>query len=77
MAPILSDEELALDPYALLGVTPDATEKQISTAYRQQSLKCHPDRVSALSCGLRVTDLVGLSDLFAHTQNPDNPDAGM
>lgn len=47
MAPLLSEEELALgDPYEVLGVPVDATEKQIRSAYRSLSLRCHPDRVS-------------------------------
>ncbi|EJD49738.1 DnaJ-domain-containing protein [Auricularia subglabra TFB-10046 SS5] len=32
------------NPYELLGIEPDATEQQIKTAYRQRSLKVHPDR---------------------------------
>jgi DnaJ-class molecular chaperone len=34
------------DPYMILGVPVDATDKQIKSAYRQLSLKSHPDRVS-------------------------------
>jgi tetratricopeptide (TPR) repeat protein len=33
-----------VDHYAVLGVTTDATEKQIKTAYRMRSLKFHPDK---------------------------------
>ncbi|PCH39432.1 DnaJ-domain-containing protein [Wolfiporia cocos MD-104 SS10] len=32
------------NPYDLLGVTLEATEQEIRTAYRQRSLKVHPDR---------------------------------
>jgi len=32
------------DHYVVLGVTVDATEKQIQQAYRMRSLKYHPDR---------------------------------
>ena len=32
------------DHYVVLGVTADATEKQIQQAYRMRSLKFHPDR---------------------------------
>jgi tetratricopeptide (TPR) repeat protein len=35
------------DHYVVLGVTCDATEKQIKSAYRMRSLKHHPDRVGA------------------------------
>jgi hypothetical protein len=33
-----------VDHYAVLGVTTDATEKQLKTAYRMKSLKFHPDK---------------------------------
>lgn len=33
-----------VDHYAVLGVSTDATEKQLKTAYRMRSLKFHPDR---------------------------------
>jgi preprotein translocase subunit Sec63 len=54
MAPLLSEEEIALgDPYEILGVPVDATEKQIQSAYRKLSIKSHPDRVSSF----RIFDL--------------------
>jgi preprotein translocase subunit Sec63 len=34
------------DPFEILGVTHGATEKDIKRAYRQLSLKFHPDKVS-------------------------------
>ncbi|KAL3235057.1 Protein translocation protein SEC63 [Nakaseomyces bracarensis] len=34
------------DPYALLGITESATEKDIKSAYRKLSLKFHPDKMS-------------------------------
>jgi DnaJ family protein C protein 17 len=48
MAPILSEEETAIDPYELLGIKVEATESEIKSTYRKLSLKCHPDRVSPL-----------------------------
>lgn len=50
MAPILEEEEAALDPYTLLGLDKTAagggiTEKMIKKAYRTMSLKYHPDKV--------------------------------
>ena len=35
------------NPYELLGLGLEATEAEIKTAYRQRSLKVHPDRVSS------------------------------
>ncbi|GIK06831.1 hypothetical protein Aspvir_002483 [Aspergillus viridinutans] len=34
-------------PNRILGVSPDATQQQIRTAYKRESLKSHPDRVPA------------------------------
>ncbi|KAL2864572.1 putative DnaJ chaperone (Caj1) [Aspergillus lucknowensis] len=33
------------DYYKLLGVSPDASQQEIRTAYKRESLKSHPDRV--------------------------------
>lgn len=38
------------NPYELLGVTLESTEAEIRKAYRQRSLKVHPDRVRSLIC---------------------------
>ena len=40
----MSSEE-DVNPYDVLGLTIEATEQEIKTAYRQRSLKVHPDRV--------------------------------
>ncbi len=32
------------DYYAVLGISPDASEQEIHHAYRQAALKFHPDR---------------------------------
>ncbi|XP_069773329.1 dnaJ homolog subfamily C member 17 isoform X2 [Narcine bancroftii] len=37
-------EILQIDLYSLLGVSEDATGKEIKKAYRQKALKCHPDK---------------------------------
>lgn len=37
--------EVEVNPYELLEVKLESTEQEIRTAYRQRSLKVHPDRV--------------------------------
>lgn len=56
--------------YDLLGITMEATEGEIRTAYRQRSLKVHPDRVSNLDIGLR-----DLANDSIDLQHPNNPQA--
>ena len=41
----MSTEE-EINPYELLDLKSEATDQEIRTAYRQRSLKVHPDRVS-------------------------------
>lgn len=45
----MSATEEDQNPYDLLGVTLESPEAEIRKAYRQRSLKVHPDRVSFLS----------------------------
>jgi hypothetical protein len=40
----IRDVAAMTDPYATLGITPDATPDEIRTAYRRASLAAHPDR---------------------------------
>ncbi|KDQ58510.1 hypothetical protein JAAARDRAFT_57434 [Jaapia argillacea MUCL 33604] len=40
----MPDTEIEIDPYELVGVASEATEAEIRKAYRQRSLKVHPDR---------------------------------
>lgn len=37
--------EEEVNPYELLNIKLDSTEQEVKTAYRQKSLKVHPDRV--------------------------------
>lgn len=46
---ILTEEERDIDPYEVLGLTFEASEKEVRKAYRKKSLKCHPDKVRSLS----------------------------
>ena len=47
----MSTTEEGPNPYELLELTSDATDADIRKAYRQKSLKVHPDRV----CGIFTT----------------------
>jgi DnaJ family protein C protein 17 len=47
MAPLLNEEESALDPYKILDLVLGATDKEITKAYRKRSLLWHPDKSSA------------------------------
>lgn len=47
LIPTMSTEE-EVDPYELIGIKLEATDQEIKTAYRQKSLKVHPDRVCRL-----------------------------
>lgn len=38
-------DEANIDPYLHLGLNPQATEKDIKSAYRKKSLILHPDKV--------------------------------
>ena len=58
MAPLMSEEEAALDPYALLGIEPAATEKEVKKAYRLKSLKYHPDKVGSFSIQLSLYNVL-------------------
>lgn len=32
-----------INPFEILGVSPDADDKEIKAAYRKKTLECHPD----------------------------------
>jgi DnaJ domain len=49
----LEDEE---NPYELLEINIDSTEQEIRTAYRQRSLKVHPDKVRRFLSSSPLTD---------------------
>jgi DnaJ like chaperone protein len=39
--------------YKVLGLSPDATDEEVKTAYRKLALKNHPDRVATLGEDVR------------------------
>jgi preprotein translocase subunit Sec63 len=54
----MSTTEEEINPYELIGITSEATDAEIKTAYRQRSLKVHPDRVCTLLLKLLYTELI-------------------
>ncbi|KKA30030.1 hypothetical protein TD95_001510 [Thielaviopsis punctulata] len=42
-----NEEPPAIDPYEVLGLSRDASDAQVKSAYRKAALKNHPDKVSA------------------------------
>jgi hypothetical protein len=68
----MMNTEVDVNPYQLLDVKIESTDQEIRTAYRQRSLKVHPDRVRIHLCASSVSsDILSLDP-----QNRDNPDAG-
>ena len=41
-------QDMAADPYAILGIKPGASSEEIHAAYREAAQKFHPDKVSHL-----------------------------
>lgn len=65
----MSTEE-ETNPYELLGITLEATEAEIRTAYRQRSLKVHPDRVSVHHMStVFIEDLIQGNELLESRQS--------
>jgi curved DNA-binding protein CbpA len=44
-------DEANIDPYLHLGLKPEASEKEIKSAYRKKSLVLHPDKVRSPPSG--------------------------
>ena len=74
----MSATEEEVNPYELLGLAIEASEQEIRTAYRQRSLKVHPDRVRIYLClsFQHVHGLNTLSNKVLPVKNRGNPDAG-
>lgn len=48
MRQVSSGDMKPFDPFEILEISSDATDKEIKKAYRQLSLKFHPDKVQGL-----------------------------
>ena len=61
-------ENCPQDAYKLLGVSKDATQQELNTAYHKRALKCHPDKNPDKNCPSMV-DINAAKDFL---NNPDN-----
>lgn len=55
---VMSTEGEEVNPYELLGIGFEANDGEIKTAYRQRSLKVHPDRVRSVFHCFTVIKLI-------------------
>ncbi|NOX33330.1 MAG: DnaJ domain-containing protein [Deltaproteobacteria bacterium] len=63
-----SSQKMPKTPYEVLGIKPDASKKEIQTAYRKAIKKYHPDKVSHL--GEEFSNLA--NEKFLEIQNAYN-----
>jgi hypothetical protein len=63
-----------VDPYAILGVSAMTGEKEVSSAYREQAKRWHPDRGGGEEAARRMAEINAAYDLlragFAHQVSP-------
>ncbi|ODN06282.1 hypothetical protein Ocin01_00433 [Orchesella cincta] len=57
-------EEVGKNFYEVIGVTPDATLKEIKKAYRTLSVKIHPDKSDAPDASEKFRQLVGIYEVL-------------
>jgi DnaJ-like protein len=66
-----------VDPYAILGVSAMAGEKEVSAAYREQAKRWHPDRGGGEEAARRMAEINAAYDLlragFSHQASPAPP----
>jgi molecular chaperone DnaJ len=53
-----------MDPYEALGLKRDATQEQITRAYRRIALQCHPDKDPSEKAHQRFLEISGAYDLL-------------
>jgi hypothetical protein len=57
------DEGVSADPFAVLGVAPDASAEEVATAYRRLAKRWHPDRAGAQAAA-RMAEINAAYDLL-------------
>jgi hypothetical protein len=66
-----------VDPYAILGVSAMAGEKEVSAAYREQAKRWHPDRGGGEEAARRMAEINAAYDLlrasFSHQASAPPP----
>jgi hypothetical protein len=55
---------MSADPFAVLGVTPDASVDEVAAAYRRLAKRWHPDRIGGESDAGRMADINAAYDLL-------------
>jgi hypothetical protein len=53
----------AMDPFAVLGVTPEASAEDVAAAYRRLAKEWHPDRVEGPQAARRMAEINAAYDL--------------
>ncbi|CAG7646589.1 unnamed protein product [Allacma fusca] len=61
-------EEVGQNFYEVLGVTPDATDKDVRSAYRKLSVKIHPDKNPAEDAEVKFRQLVGIYEVLKNKE---------
>jgi hypothetical protein len=59
----IARHNVAMDPYAVLGVRPGSPEKEIAAAYREAAKRWHPDRASGDEAAARMAEINAAYDL--------------
>jgi hypothetical protein len=59
----LYDDRVSADPFAVLGVAPDASAEEVATAYRRLAKRWHPDRAGAQAAA-RMAEINAAYDLL-------------
>ena len=53
-----------VDPYSILGIKPDADERDVAAAYRAQAKRWHPDRGGGVEAARRMAEINAAYDML-------------